>query len=201
MHGHVLEGESGHTHMNVGAQPASAAFAIGVGGPNGTIAHDRDLSSGFELALERGAEVRAGEEVAMLALEGVLDQCLGSLGVRDPGIQLGDLALGQVVPGRAPPARRCEQGADLREGEPRVLVKANERDPLYADRRVLPSVAEAVGQRQQADPLVVAECRCRHAGAASQLPDRHQTVLSQGHPLDLKCASTWRMPGRGPEIN
>jgi hypothetical protein len=94
-----------------------------------------------------------------------------------------DLALGQLVPGRAPQAHRREQPADLRKREPRVLVKANERDPLYADRRVLPSLAAAVGQRQQADSLVVAERRCRHAGAASQLPDRHQTVLAHQLPL------------------
>src|SRR5215207_8166544 len=79
-----------------------------------------NLFSRFELGLECAAEVRAGEEVAMLALEGMLDQLLRSLGVGDPDFQLGDLLLGQVVPGRAPPAGRCEQPADLREGEPRV---------------------------------------------------------------------------------
>jgi hypothetical protein len=35
-----------------GREPASYAFAIGVGGPNRTVAHDRDLSSRVELGLE-----------------------------------------------------------------------------------------------------------------------------------------------------
>jgi hypothetical protein len=55
----------------VAAQLGRYALAIGVRSPNGAIAHDPDLIPEVEPGLERGTEVRAGEEVAMLALKGV----------------------------------------------------------------------------------------------------------------------------------
>jgi hypothetical protein len=48
--------------------------------------------------LERGAEVRTGEEVPVRASESVLDQLLRSLRVRDAGVELRDLLLGQPSP-------------------------------------------------------------------------------------------------------
>jgi len=66
----------------------------------------------------------------MFAFEGVLNQLPRSPRVCDSGIKLCDLSLRELIPGRAPPFPRREQPTDLREGEARVLVKANERDPL-----------------------------------------------------------------------
>jgi hypothetical protein len=69
--------------------------------------------------LERGAEVRTGEEVAVRTFERVLDQVLRSLRIRDSGVELRDLS-----PGRSSPARGRQQPTDLRKCEAGVLVEA-----------------------------------------------------------------------------
>jgi hypothetical protein len=89
------------------------------------------------------------------------------------------ILLGQVTPASASLARGGEHATDLLEREPRVLVEADERNALRDRRRVVPSLAGALGGWEQADPLVVAERRRRDARAASELPDRHQTVFRQ----------------------
>ena len=53
---------------------------------------------GFELSVECSAEARTAEEVAVRAVEGVLDQLLCSLRVRDANVKVRDLALGQLRP-------------------------------------------------------------------------------------------------------
>jgi hypothetical protein len=135
------------------------------------------VTGAFELSLECGAETGAGEEIAVWALESVLDQLLRLLCVGDASVEFRDLALGQVTPASASLTPGGEHAADLREGEAGVLVEANERDPLGARRRVVPSSAGTLGGWQQADALVVAERRRRHASAPSQRSDRHEAVL------------------------
>src|SRR5215211_6503140 len=126
----------------------------------------------------------------MAALERVLDQRPCLLRVGDASVEFRDLALGQVTPASTSLASRSEHATDLLEREPRVLVEADERNALRDRRRVVPSLAGALGGWEQADPLVVAERRCRHAGAASELPDRHQSIIRHEISLDLKCASS-----------
>ena len=115
----------------------------------------------------------------MGALERVLDQSLCLLRVGDASVEFSDLALGQVTPPSTSLAPGGEQATDLLEGEPRVLVEADQRNALRDRRRVVPSLAGALGGWEQPDPLVVAERRCRHARAASELPDRHQPGIRQ----------------------
>ncbi len=81
----------------------------------------------------------------MGAFERVRDQLLRSLGVRDASVELCDLALGQVSPGPATPAKGDEQPTDLCEREPGVLAEANQRDALCARGRVVPSLADTLG--------------------------------------------------------
>lgn len=81
----------------------------------------------------------------MGAFERVRDQLLRSLSVRDAGVELRDLALGQATPGPVPPAPRGEQPTDLREGEPGVLAETNQRDALGARGRVVPPPAGTLG--------------------------------------------------------
>jgi hypothetical protein len=134
------------------------------------------------VSFERGAEVRAVEEVAMGAFERVLDQRLRSLGVRDASVELGDLALGEPTP---PPASRGpggEQPTDLCEREARVLAEANHGDAFCARGRVVPSLAGTLGDWQQANPLVVTERRSRNSGAASQFADRHRPFCAMSVP-------------------
>jgi hypothetical protein len=94
------------------------------------------------VGFERGAEIGAGEKVTMGAFERVRDQLLRPLGVRDAGVELRDLALGQPTPGPAP---ALEQPTDLCEREPGVLAEANQRDALRARGRVVPSLANTLG--------------------------------------------------------
>jgi hypothetical protein len=54
--------------------------------------------------VERGAEVWAGEEVAMRAVEGVFEQLLCPLRFGYASVELFDLAFGETIPGPAPPA-------------------------------------------------------------------------------------------------
>ena len=89
----------------------------------------------LELGLERGAEIGAGKKIAMGAFKRVHDQRLRPPGVRDAGVELRDLALGQATPGPAP---AVEQPPDLREREPGVLAEANKRDALRARGPVVP---------------------------------------------------------------
>jgi hypothetical protein len=93
----------------------------------------------LELSLECRAETGTGGEIAMRAFESVLDELLCSLRVLDASVELRDLALGQTTPASTSPAPGGEQPTDLREGEPGILAEANERDPLRARRRVVPS--------------------------------------------------------------
>src|SRR5918997_666147 len=144
----------------------------------------------LELGLDCGAEVGAGEEVAVGAFERMIDERLRPPGVRDAGVELRGLSLGQATPVPVPPAPGGEQPTDLREREPGFLAEANQRDALRARRLVVPPPSGTPGGRQQADPLVVTERRSRNPRAASQFPDRHQVVLLHGRPLDLKRAST-----------
>ena len=132
---------------------------------------------------QRGAEVRTCEEVAVLTIEGVLDKLSGALGIRDAGVQLGDLEPGQPSPTSTSTAHDGEQPTDLGEGEAGVLTEANERDPLCARLRVVPSLAGTRGRREEADSLVVPEGRRRDARTPSQLTDRDQTFLGHGAPL------------------
>ena len=136
----------------------------------------------------------------MGAFEGMLDQRPCLLRVGDASVEFRDLALGQVTPASTSLAPGSEHATDLLEREPRVLVEADERNPLRDRRRVVPSLAGALGGWQQADPLVVAERRCRNAGAASDLPDRHQSVIRHEISLDLKCASSAVLYPGSPEV-
>ena len=140
------------------------------------------VTGALELSLERGPETGAGEEIAVWAFESVVDELLCSLRVRDASVELRDLALGQLTPASTSLAPGGEHPADFREGEAGVLVEANECDPLGARRRVVPSSAGTLGGWQQADALVVAERRRRHASAPSQRSDRHEAVLRHDPP-------------------
>lgn len=59
------------------------------------------LPGAFEMVLERGAEVGAGEEIALAAFECVRDQFLRLQGVGDARVEFGDLVFGESSPGRA----------------------------------------------------------------------------------------------------
>ena len=131
------------------------------------------VTGALELGLECVPETGAGEEIAVWALESVLDQRLRLLRVGDASVELRDLALGQVTPASTSLAAGGEHAADLREREAGVLVEVDQCDPLCARRRVVPFPAGTLGGWQQADALVPAQRRCRRAGAASQLSDRH----------------------------
>jgi hypothetical protein len=98
------------------------------------------------MSLERGTEVRAGEEITMRAFERVCDQLLRPLSVRDASVELSDLALGQAPPVLASPAHACEQPTDLGERKSGVLAEANQRDTLRARGRVAPSLASTLGR-------------------------------------------------------
>src|SRR5919108_4545884 len=126
----------------------------------------------------------------MGAFERVLDQRPCLLRVGDASVEFRDLALGQLTPASTSLAPGSEHATDLLEREPRVLIETDERNALRGRRRVAPSPADALSGWEQADPLVVAERRWRHAGAASELPDRHQSVIRHETSLDLKCASS-----------
>jgi hypothetical protein len=67
--------------------------------------------------VERGAEVRAGEEIAMRAVEGVFEQVLRPLRFGYASVELVDLALGEPTPVFAPPAVCRQQLTDLSERE------------------------------------------------------------------------------------
>jgi hypothetical protein len=123
------------------------------------------------------------EEVAVLTIERVLDKLPGALGICDASVQLGDLELGQLSPTLTSTAHDGDQPTDLGEGEAGVLTETNERDPLYARLRVVPSLSGTRGRREEADPLVVPEGRRRDARTPSQLTDRNQTLLGHGAPL------------------
>ena len=77
----------------------------------------------------------------MGALERVLDQVLGSLRLRDASVELRDLPLGQSIEASMVPAAAGEQPADLPESEPCALEQADQRDPIRARRRVVPTPA------------------------------------------------------------
>ena len=96
----------------------------------------------LEVSLERGAEIGAGEKVTIGAFDRVRDQLLRPLGVRDAGVELRDLALGQATPCPAP---AVEQPTNLCEREPGVLAEANQRDALRARGRVVPPLANTPG--------------------------------------------------------
>ena len=81
----------------------------------------------------------------MGAFERVRDQLLRSLGVRDAGVELCDLALAQTTQVPVSSAPGGEQLTDLCEREPGVLAEANQRDALYARGRVVPSLAGTLG--------------------------------------------------------
>src|SRR5919108_3221419 len=152
-----------------------------------------DASTGGrrEPGLERSAEVRAGDEVAMWAVEGVREESLGVFCLGYAGVELGDLAFGERGPARAPAAACGQQLTDLLEREARVLVEADESDAFGARGRIVAFPAGALSGGEQPEPLVVAQRRRRRSGAAGQLADRKQGVVV-GHRLrlDLKCAST-----------
>jgi hypothetical protein len=62
----------------------------------------------------------------------MLDQLLRSLRVRDAGVELCDLPLGQMTPGSTSAAPGGEQPTDLCKREAGVLAEANKGDALRA---------------------------------------------------------------------
>ena len=68
----------------------------------------------------------------MRASEGVLDQPLCALRVRDARVELGDLELGQPSPVSTAAAPGGEQPTDLGEREPGVPAEADQRDAFRA---------------------------------------------------------------------
>jgi hypothetical protein len=84
------------------------------------------------VSLERSAEVGAAELIAVWAFEGVDDQLLRLQRVGDAGVELGDLALGELTPGAASLGRGREQPSVLGEREARVPLEPDQRDLLGA---------------------------------------------------------------------
>ena len=97
------------------------------------------------MRLQLRVEIGTAEEIAVRAFESVLDQALRSLGVRDSSVEFGDLALGEAIPGRTSCRLAASSWRISASVKPGVLVEADKRDALSARRRVVPSLADALG--------------------------------------------------------
>jgi hypothetical protein len=98
-----------------------------------------------ESSLECGPKPRTRQDVSMRARESVLYELPCALRGLDAGVELHDLALGQVIPVPIPPLPGGEEPTDLGKREAGLLAEANQRDPLLARRRKVPPPAGTLG--------------------------------------------------------